>query len=67
MQTKRSTPQTIKLSVTVKCHLERKYNAVSLNQINTAIRRWIEADVHRGIRTVHVAVDDSAADEGASR
>ena len=61
MQTKRSTSQTVKLSVTVKCHLERKYNAVSLNQINTAIRRWIEADVHRGIRTVHVAVDDSAA------
>jgi hypothetical protein len=30
--------QTVKLSVTVKRQLERKYNAVALKQINTAIK-----------------------------
>jgi hypothetical protein len=61
MQTRRSAARTVKLSVTVKCHLERKYNADSLKQINAAIERWIKADAKRGIHTVHVAVDDSAA------
>ena len=61
MQAKRSAPRTVKLSVTVKCHLERKYDAAALKQINTAIKSWIKADANRGIHTVHVAVDDSAA------
>lgn len=61
MPAKRSTPRTVKLSVTVKCHLERKYSADSLKKINRQIRLWIKADARRGIRTVHVAVDDYVA------
>jgi Peptidase family C25 len=51
---------TVKLSVTVKRRLEHKYGA-KLQQINTAIQAWINADAKRRICTVHVAVDDSAA------
>jgi hypothetical protein len=54
-------PRTVKLSVTVKYRLDRKYNAASLKKINQQIKRWIKADARRGIRTVHVAVDDSVA------
>jgi hypothetical protein len=52
---------TVKLSVTVKCHLERKYKRASLEKINEAIAEWIDADADRGIHTKHLAVDDSAA------
>jgi hypothetical protein len=49
---------TIKLSVTVKSHLEHKYDDVALKKINAAVQRWKEADAKRDIQTVHVAVDD---------
>jgi hypothetical protein len=58
--TRREQQQSVKLSVTVKCNLESKYDPAALKQINTAIKRWRKADSKRGIRTVHVAVDDSA-------
>jgi hypothetical protein len=46
--------------VTVRRRLEHKYGA-NLEQINTAIQAWIDADAKkRGICTVHVAVDDPA-------
>jgi hypothetical protein len=47
--------------VTVKSRLEHKYGA-KLQKINSKIQAWIDADAKkRGICTVHVAVDDSAA------
>ena len=49
---------TVKLSVTVKSHLEHKYDDAALEKINDAVKGWIEADKNRGIQTVHVAVDD---------
>lgn len=52
---------TVKLSVTVKRHLERKYKPAALEKINAAIAEWIAADANRGIHTEHVAVDDSKA------
>jgi hypothetical protein len=64
MPAKRSVPaklETVKLSVTVKGRLEHKYKRAALKQIDTAIEAWIAADADRGIQTVHVAVDDSAA------
>jgi len=52
--------RTVKLSVTVKRRLEHKYGA-KLQQIDTAIQAWIDADAkERSIYTVHVAVDDPA-------
>jgi hypothetical protein len=51
----------IKLSMTVRRHLERKYDTKALRAIDAALKRWIAADRKRGIRTVHVAVDDRAA------
>ncbi len=59
--------QSVKLSVTVKCHLESKYNPAALKQINTAIKRWKSADDKRGIQTVHVAVDDPEEMNAARR
>ena len=52
-------PKTLKLSVTVRGRLKRKYREAALDQIDAAIQKWINKDVIRGIRTVHVAVDDS--------
>jgi len=52
---------TVKLSVTVRARLERKYDAASLARIDAAVKKWIAADRARGIRTIHVAVDDAAA------
>jgi hypothetical protein len=49
---------TVKLSVTVKSHLDHKYDDAALEKINDAVKGWIEADKNRGIQTVHVAVDD---------
>ncbi len=54
-------PETIKLSVTVKGRLEHKYKPAALRQIDAAVEAWKQADAKRGIETVHVAVDDSAA------
>jgi len=53
--------QTVKLSVTVKRRLERKYDRAAVVKINRAVGDWIAADAKRGIRTVHVAVDDGPA------
>jgi Peptidase family C25 len=61
MQTKRSVlPKfsTVKLSVTLKRPLERKYNRVAVTKIKRAIQDWINEDAKRGIHTVHVALDD---------
>ena len=51
--------QSVKLSVTVKSRLEKKYNTDALYKINAAVERWKSADAKRGIQTVHVHVDDS--------
>lgn len=51
----------IKLSVTVRSTLARKYSAASLAAIQQAISAWIAADKTRGITTVHVALDDAVA------
>jgi hypothetical protein len=53
----------VKLSVTVRGALEQKYDAAALKQVDEAVKRWMAADAARGIRTVHVAVDDAAAME----
>ena len=50
--------QIVKLSVTVKRNLEGKYGRTKLKEIKTAIKDWIKADAKRGIRTVHVEVDN---------
>ena len=50
-----------KLSVTVRRHLERKYDTKGLRAIDAALKHWIAADRKRGLRTIHVAVDDPAA------
>ena len=52
--------QIVKLSVTVKAQLESKYGRTKLKKIETARKGWIQADARRGIRTVHIAVDDPA-------
>jgi len=51
----------IKLSVTVRGSLERKYNAANLKLVDRAVKDWIAQDRMRGIKTIHVAVDDAAA------
>ncbi len=51
--------QSVKLSVTVKSRLEKKYGQAGLQQINKKVKDWIAADAKRGIQTVHVHVDDS--------
>ncbi len=50
--------QSIKLSVTCRRQLERKYDAKAIKRITGAVARWVAADAARGIRTIHVAVDD---------
>jgi Peptidase family C25 len=52
--------QSVKLSVTVKSNLERKYDDAALEKIKAAVERWKDADAKRGIQTLHVAVDDPA-------
>jgi len=62
MPTDPSTPEnekSIKLSVTVKSRLQRKYAPAYLQQINDKVKDWIGADDKRGIQTVHVHVDDT--------
>jgi hypothetical protein len=51
----------IKLSVTHRASLVRKYAAPALARLDKAIDDWIAADAARGLQTVHVALDDSAA------
>jgi len=50
----------VKLSVTVRSSLEKKYNPAALKKIDAAVKAWIAADTARGIQTIHVAVDDPA-------
>ena len=51
--------ESIKLSVTVRANLVRKYDAGALAKIDTAVAKWIAADAARDIKTVHVAIDDA--------
>jgi hypothetical protein len=51
----------VKLSITCRQPLEKKYDAKSLALIDAAVARWIAADKARGITTIHVAVDDATA------
>lgn len=53
--------QSTKLSVTCRGRLARKYSPQSLTAIDAAVRSWIAADQQRGIRTIHISVDDVAA------
>jgi hypothetical protein len=50
----------IKLSVTVRSALERKYPAAALKKIDRALAAWQRAEKARGIVTVHVALDRAA-------
>jgi hypothetical protein len=53
--------QSVKLSVTVRGNLERKYDKMALKKIDAAVKEWIAADTARGLKTIHVAVDDEKA------
>ena len=53
--------QSVKLSVTCRRNLEKKYPTADLKQVDKAVAAWIKADKGRDIQTVHVAVDDAAA------
>lgn len=53
--------KSVKLSITCRQRLEKKYPAAALATIDRAIAAWIKADVDRDIQTIHVAVDDQAA------
>jgi hypothetical protein len=53
--------QSVKLSLTCRSGLDDKYDPATRRAIDTAIRQWVAADVSRGIRTVHVAIDDAKA------
>ncbi len=53
--------ETIKLSVTMRQGLERKYDAAALGRIARAVQDWVAADARRGIRNIHVALDDRAS------
>ena len=56
--------QSVKLSITCRKSLQQKYDARSLRRIDCAIAKWIAADAERGIRTIHLAVDDAADMKG---
>ena len=51
--------QSVKLSITCRKPLEKKYGAKALAIIEGAIAKWIASDAARGIRTIHLAVDDA--------
>jgi len=53
--------QSVKLSVTVTRHLQRKYDGAALRKIERAVKDWVRADAAHGVKTIHVAVDDAAA------
>ncbi|MBI5534792.1 MAG: hypothetical protein HY898_18850 [Deltaproteobacteria bacterium] len=50
----------VKLSVTVRKALVKKYRSDDLLKIDKAVKGWIAADAARGIETVHVALDEAA-------
>ena len=47
--------ESIKLSVTVRANLVRKYNTAALAKIDTAVTSWIAADAARNIKTLYEA------------
>jgi hypothetical protein len=51
----------VKLCVTVKRNLEKKYDQAALQEISRAAKDWTAAEAKRGIQTAFVAVDDAAA------
>jgi Peptidase family C25 len=51
----------IKLSITHRATLVRKYAPAALAKIDKAVADWVAADAARGLATVHVALDDAAA------
>ena len=51
--------QSVKLSITCRKPLEKKYDSRALGKIEVAIAKWIVADAARGIRTIHLAVDEA--------
>ncbi len=53
--------QSVKLSVTVRRSLERKYDTAALKKIDEAVKEWIASDTARGLKTIHVAIDDAKA------
>jgi hypothetical protein len=53
--------ESVKLSITCRGALEAKYDVRTRARIDTAIANWIPADAQRGIRTIHLAVDDAKA------
>src|SRR5262245_53279701 len=52
---------TIKMSITCRKRRSAKYAKSSLRRIDAAVAAWVAADKARGIRTVHVAIDDAKA------
>ena len=52
--------QSVKLNITCRKPLQKKYNATAIQRIDSAIAKWIAADANRGIRTIHLAVDSAA-------
>src|SRR4051812_47297729 len=51
----------VKLSITCRKALEAKYDAAALRRLDAAIAGWVKADKARGIKVIHIAVDDSTA------
>src|SRR5262245_35949223 len=51
----------IKLSLTIRAALVRKYGATELGRIDVAIATWVTADQKRGITNIVIALDDPAA------
>jgi hypothetical protein len=52
---------TVKLSITLGSRLAKKYDANARKLIKSALDKWIAADAARGIKTLHVELDDPAA------
>lgn len=48
-----------KLSITCKAALAKKYDKTALAKIDQYVAKWQAADKTRGIRTIHVALDDA--------
>lgn len=51
----------IKLSITVRGRLEKKYSTRDMKKIVAATNKWIAADSKRGIRNILAFIDDSAS------
>ncbi|MGH9360822.1 MAG: C25 family cysteine peptidase, partial [Thermoanaerobaculia bacterium] len=53
--------KTIKLSLTHRGRLAKKYGKAGLARIDKAVKSWVAKDAERGITTLHVALDDAQA------